>query len=240
MLRVRQLRQQFSMILEERTRIARELHDTLAQGFVGVSRQLDAIGMRIAGHDQAARQHLELAQEMAHHSLTEAKRAVMDLRASALEIGDLRLALTSAAREWMNADAIPIDVEVSGSVPGLVKEVEHNLLRIVQEAVANALTHAHATNIWIGLRVEAGTLLLEVRDDGCGFDFSDAFATVRGHLGLIGMRERAERLGGELDLVSHLGTGTQVRVTVPLNSDSLLEKASRPVREEIEGTHPRV
>jgi signal transduction histidine kinase len=98
----------------------------------------------------------------------------------------------------------------------LPEEFEQHLLRIAQEAVTNVLKHAGARNIWIKLHTEARKLYLRIVDNGHGFEQQDAFSSVGGHFGLIGMRERAERLGGELHLASHPGEGTEVEVTVPL------------------------
>jgi ligand-binding sensor domain-containing protein len=218
-LRLRHIHSRFSLVLEERARIAREIHDTLAQGFVGISRQLDAIAMRMNGSDNIARQYLELAQKMARHSLTEARRSVMDLRASALEDGDLLWALSTAAREWTAPSAVPFIMDFAGTLRKLPEEVEHNLLRIAQEAVTNVLNHADASTIWLRLRMEPDRLFLTIDDNGCGFELSGAFATEGGHFGLLGMRERAERLGGELDLSSELGVGTHVKVSIPLSSE---------------------
>ena len=218
-LRLQHIHNRFSLVLEERARIAREIHDTLAQGFVGISRQLDAIAMRMNGDDNIAHQYLELAQKMARHSLTEARRSVMDLRASALEDEDLLSALTTAAREWTAPRAVPFDIDVAGTLPKLPEDVEHNLLRIAQEAVTNALNHADASKIWLRLRTERDRLFLTVEDNGRGFELSGAFVTTGGHFGLLGMRERAERLGGEFAISSELGVGTQVKVDIPLSSD---------------------
>ena len=215
-LRLRRIRGRFSLVLEERARIAREIHDTLAQGFVGISSQLDAVAMMMNGDDGVARRHLELAQRMARHSLTEAKRSVMDLRASALEEGDLQSALATAARQWTAGSSIPVALEVSGASRSLPEDLEQNLLRIAQEAVANSVKHAGAQRIWIRLRMEPRAVRLTIRDDGRGFESAGAFSTIGGHFGLLGMRERVERLGGEFDLSSQPGGGTQVNVSVPL------------------------
>ena len=109
-----------------------------------------------------------------------------------------------------------VQVDVTGEPKLLPEEMEQNLLRIAQEAVANALKHAAASRIWIRLSMEARRLCLRVEDNGRGFEQQDAFSTVGGHFGLLGMRERAERLGGALSLHSRPGDGTQVEVTVPL------------------------
>jgi signal transduction histidine kinase len=153
---------------------------------------------------------------MARHSLTEARRSVMDLRASALEGQDLAAAIQSGTLLLTAGSNVQVSVDVSGPVTELPEEMEQHLLRIVQEAVTNVLKHAAARNIWVKIRVETRKLYLAILDDGRGFDQHDVFASRGGHFGVIGMRERAERLGGELRLASHPGEGTQVEVTVPL------------------------
>jgi signal transduction histidine kinase/ligand-binding sensor domain-containing protein len=214
--RLRQIRQRFALVLEERGRLAREIHDTLAQGFVGISSQLDAVAMSMPPGDSPARKYLQMAQRMARHSLTEARRSVMDLRSSVLENQDLAAALQSGTRLWTAGAPVNIAVDVSGPAVPLPENVEQQLLRIAQEAVTNAVKHAGASSIGIKLHREERKLNLRIVDDGHGFEQSDAFATVGGHFGLIGMRERAERLGGQLRLASHPGEGTEVDVTVPL------------------------
>src|ERR1700678_641383 len=221
-MRLRQIRSRFAAVLEERARLAREIHDTLAQGFVGISSQLDAVAMCMPDTDGAlvsippARKYLDMARRMARHSLTEARRSVMDLRASVLEGQDLAAALESGMRIWTAGSGIDVKVEVSGPQPPLPEEMEQNLLRIAQEAVTNIVKHAGATSVWIKLHTEAKRLYLRVADNGRGFEQRGAFSSQDGHFGLIGMRERAERLGGELTLVSHPGKGTQVEVMPPL------------------------
>ncbi|MBV8729872.1 MAG: hypothetical protein JO336_08695, partial [Acidobacteriia bacterium] len=220
-LRLRQERYRFALVLEERARLAREIHDTLAQGFVGISSQLDAVSMAMPngnapGDLTKARQFLDLARKMARHSLTEARRAVMDLRASVLEGRDLAAALNSGAQVWTAGSGVEVEVDVSGESKVLPEDMEQHLLRIAQEGVTNVLKHAGASKIWVKLHMEARKLYLRIADNGRGFEQHDVFSTQGGHFGLLGMRERAERLGGELHLASHPGEGTQVEVTVPL------------------------
>jgi signal transduction histidine kinase/sugar lactone lactonase YvrE len=215
-LRLRQIRYRFAIILEERARLAREIHDTLAQGFVGISSQLDAVAMCLPDETSSARKYLDMARRMARHSLTEARRAVMDLRAAALEGQDLAAALESGTRMWTAGSGVELNVDVSGDRPALPQEVEQHLLRIAQEAVTNVLKHAGASRIVIKLHTEARKLYLRIVDNGRGFDQQGVFSSLGGHFGLIGMRERAERLGGELRLASQPGGGTEVEVTVPL------------------------
>jgi signal transduction histidine kinase/ligand-binding sensor domain-containing protein len=214
--RLQQIRSRFSLVLEERARLAREIHDTLAQGFVGISSQLDAVAMSMPDRQGPAWKYLETARRMARHSLTEARRSVMDLRASVLEGQDLAAALESGARMWTAGSGVAVDLAVNGPARELPQEVEQHLLRIAQEAVANAVKHAGASKIRIALDREPRKLSLRISDDGHGFELNGAFSPLDGHFGLIGMRERAERLGGEMRLKSHPGEGTEVEVTVPL------------------------
>jgi signal transduction histidine kinase len=215
-LRVRQIRSRFAAVLQERARLAREIHDTLAQGFVGISSQLDAVALAMPAESTPARKYLDLARRMARHSLTEARRSVMDLRASVLEGQDLPAALQSGTKIWTAGSGVQVDIDVSGDARPLPDDFEQHLLRIAQEAVANALKHASPSRIWIKLHMEARKLYLRIKDDGRGFNQEGAFVTVGGHFGLLGMRERAERLGGELHLASRPGEGTEVEVRVPL------------------------
>ena len=215
-LRLRQIRFRFTAVLEERARLAREIHDTLAQGFVGISSQLDAVAMCMPQEPSPARSYLDLARRMARHSLTEARRSVMDLRASALDGQDLAAAIQSGTRMWAAGSGVEVEVDVAGPATQLPEEMEQHLLRIAQEAVTNTLKHAGASKIEVKLHLAERKLNLRIVDDGRGFDQEDAFVSRGGHFGLIGMRERAERLGGALRLSSHPGEGTELEVTVPL------------------------
>ena len=214
--RVRQIRSRFDAVLKERLRLAREIHDTLAQAFVGISSQLDALETCLPDDSRPAQIYLDLARRMAQHSLTEARRSVMDLRSADLDNQDLAAALESGTRHWTAGSGVQVEVDVSGNAQKLPDEVEQHVLRIAQEAVTNALKHASPRTIAVNLHLEPKKLKLRVADNGCGFEQEDVFASMGGHFGLIGMRERAERLGGELRLDSQPGMGTQVEVTVPL------------------------
>jgi len=215
-LRLRQIRSRFGLVLEERARLAREIHDTLAQGFVGISSQLDAVAMCMPENATPARSYLDMARRMARHSLTEARRSVMDLRASALDGQNLAAAIESGTRLWTAGSGVDVAVKVTGTGSKLPEEMEQHLLRIAQEAVTNVLKHAGASRIGVSLHLEAHNLHLRIGDNGRGFNQQDVFSSRAGHFGLIGMRERAERLGGELRLESNPGSGTEVEVTVPL------------------------
>ncbi len=216
-LRMRQVRSHLAAVLQERLKLAREIHDTLAQAFVGISAQLDALETCLPENLRPAHIYLELARRMSQHSLTEARRSVMDLRSAALNNQDLSAALQCGARNWTQGSAVDVEVDVRGDVRTLSEDVEHNLLRIAQEAVTNALKHAHPSKITVRLLGNDHNLTLRVSDNGCGFEPEDAFVGMGGHFGLIGIRERAERIGGELRLESQPGRGTQVEVSVPLS-----------------------
>jgi signal transduction histidine kinase len=215
-LRLRQIRARFAAVIEERARLAREIHDTLAQGFVGISAQLDAVALSMPEDAAPARKYLDLARRMARHSVTEARRSVMDLRARVLEGQDLAAALEAGARMWSAGSKTAVAVEVSGESRELTQDVDQHVLRIAQEAVTNALKHSGATRIRIKLHMEERKLNLRIEDDGRGFDPEGAFASAGGHFGLIGMRERAQRVGGEFRLESHPGEGTVIELRAPL------------------------
>ncbi|HXE65157.1 MAG TPA: two-component regulator propeller domain-containing protein [Bryobacteraceae bacterium] len=214
--RERQVRSRFALVLAERARLAREVHDTLAQGYVGIASQLDVVDLTMPSDAAPARSALALARRMARHSITEARRSLMDLRASALEDQNLAVALESGAGRWTAGSDTAVNVSVKGDASHLPEEVAHHVFRIAQEAVANAVSHAAPHAIHVELRIEANQLRLQIEDDGCGFEPGDAFTSKKGHFGLIGMRERAERIRGRLDLTSGRGKGTRVAVVVPL------------------------
>src|SRR5205814_1680197 len=208
-LRLRRMRHWIALVLEERARLAREIHDTLAQGFIGISSQLDAVAMALPEDLNQASQDLALAQRMARYGITEARRSVIDLRAAVLEGQNLGAALHSGAQIWTAGSGVDVDVDVSGAQEPIPDEAERHLLRIAQEAITNAVKHAGASKIWVTLQIDTPNLYLRIIDNGSGFELHDAFSSAGGHFGLIGMRERAERLGGDLQVATHPGGGTK-------------------------------
>jgi signal transduction histidine kinase len=215
-LRVRRMGAQFAAVLEERNRMAREIHDTLAQGFVGIALQLQAVEKALPDAPDTAKQHLGLAQSMVSHSLVEARRSVWDLRAQALETSDLVTALSETARQMTEGASVRAEVRVVGSPRRLPVQVENNALRIGQEGLTNALKHAQAREIVIELKFEANNLQVSVKDDGRGFSTEGVLATADGHFGLLGIRERVEHVGGQLILRSCEGAGTEIVATIPI------------------------
>ncbi|HKQ03975.1 MAG TPA: two-component regulator propeller domain-containing protein [Blastocatellia bacterium] len=215
--RIRRVRAEFAAVLAERNRMARDIHDTLAQGFVGISLQLEAVGKMLDQSPDRAKQHLDLAQTMVTHSLAEARRSVWDLRAQALENTDLATALADAAKKLTSGTAVQSEFQVTGTPRQLPATVESNLWRIGQEAMTNALKHAHPRHLRVELAFAPKHVTLSVTDDGHGFDTQNDRLSGDGHFGLIGMRERAERLKGKLQIDSGEGTGTRISVIAPVD-----------------------
>lgn len=201
-------------LLQERTRMARELHDTLEQELMGLSLQLDAATDTLPSSPATAQRALGTAQALLKHTRAEARRSIWDLRASALESGDLAAALREIVRP-MNGERRPaISVEVRGTPRRLAPKIEANLLRIGSEAVTNAVKHAGAAHIEVALEFSPEEVALRIRDDGRGFDTTKALKLSEGHYGLLGMRERAEHIAGRLELHAAAGTGTELTVRV--------------------------
>lgn len=210
---------QLTAVLEERTRIAREIHDTLAQGFAGIIIQLEAAEDVLAENIETAQAHLVKARQLARDSLTDARRSMWALRPQMLEKGDLVYAISSIAEILEKESSIQMDFTYQGERIRLPREVEDCLMRICQEALMNAGKHAQAQNIRVLLAFDHGSVELQIEDDGKGFDHASA-PFLRG-LGLRIMKERAANLNGAVTITSQPGHGTkvQVRVPVPVSSN---------------------
>jgi ligand-binding sensor domain-containing protein/signal transduction histidine kinase len=212
-LRVRRISSQFSAVLAERNRIAREIHDNLAQDILGISVQLELVA-RLMPAAEAAKSHLDRARILVRNSMAEARRYVWDLRSQDLENKDLPTALNDTARRLTRDTELQTAVQVTGTFRPLPSAIETNILRIAQEAINNSVKHAGARRIMIDVHFEQDALQLRVQDDGCGFD--PQAHNGDGHFGLVGMRERAQEIGGELNIHSQAAAGTEVIVNVPL------------------------
>ena len=199
-------------VLAERNRMARDVHDTLAQGLTGVIVQLEAAEYAISeGDREDANRHLHQAGELARRSLSEARRSVHALRPQALEEVDFWQALKGMVKSTTVGTTLQTRFAAKGKVPILPPAWQENLLRIGQEALSNTLKYAHARQFRTRLTANAKELCLELSDDGDGFRVGDRHDGV----GLAGMRERAEEMGGEFKIVSSRGKGTKITVILP-------------------------
>ncbi len=214
----RRKRQQYQAVLNERTRVARELHDTVEQGLAGITLQLEAVSGSFQSAPDTARQSLDVARQMLRYSLEETRRSVMDLRSQALESLDLAGALSSMARQMTLNTRAEAHVRVSGARPRPDAAADHHLLRIGLEALTNALKHGAASRIDIELRFTPEATTLVVTDNGCGMA-SDASLAGGAHFGLQGIRERTDKLGGVLEIEGRPGSGTRLAVTVPARAE---------------------
>jgi signal transduction histidine kinase len=208
-------RREYQAVLSERNRVARELHDTLEQGLTGISLQLEAVDGTVQTNPQAARQSLEVARQMLRYSIEETRRSVMDLRSQALETDDLPAALAMLARQMTGGTSTTADVRIEGARRRLDAAIEHHLLRIGLEAVTNAVKHSGARHIVLTVRFSPSSVALSVSDDGCGVRH-DGETLDGGHFGLQGIRERANKIGGVLDIDTAAGCGTRLSVFVPI------------------------
>src|SRR6266516_2361206 len=205
-------------VLEERNRLARDIHDTLAQGFTGVIVQLEAVEDAIACcRRKEANEHLQRASELARRSLNEARRSVHALRPQALQGGNFWEALKGLIKNTTAGTALHTTFNLHGKMRHLPLVWQENLLHIGQEALTNALKYAHPRNFETKLTFNAKELRLELRDDGDGFRVKDR----HDGFGLAGMRERVEQMGGTLKISSAHGKGTDVLVTLPFNDQSV-------------------
>ena len=199
---------------DERQRMAREIHDTLAQGLTGIITQLEAAQQTASEAERERR--IGNAKRLARDSLAEARRSVQALRPQALEDSKLPDALADEATRWTATSGVPAEVRTTGDPRALHPEVEVTLLRVEQEALANVAKHAAAAHVWVTLSYMEDVVTLDVRDDGTGFDPALApEGRADGGFGLIAMRQRVQRLAGQLEIESEPGAGTVVSASLP-------------------------
>ncbi len=207
--RMKKVKAEFSAVIAERSRIARDLHDTLAQSLTGILLQLDA-----AEDSENSRAHVSRAQDLARKSLEEARRTVWALRPQELESSDLVSAITALVEQMKEDTSLDIQFRMQGAKQKLPLKVEQHILRIAQEAVTNSVKHAAAKQILLNLNYQKDKLELFVQDDGHGFN--PTTASKEGHFGLMGMKERAAQIGGRIEIQSESGKGTEIKVTIPV------------------------
>lgn len=202
-----------SGVLAERQRMAREIHDTLAQGLAGILTQLGAAHQASAGPEVARR--IQIAERLARDSLAEARRSVRAIQPLALADAGLPEAVAQVASRWSADSGVAAEVTTTGTPRILHPDVEVTLLRVTQEALSNVAKHAAASRVWVTLSYMEDEVSLDVRDDGAGFQPGPARVTSDGGFGLTGMRQRVSDLAGDLEIESEPGAGTAVSARVP-------------------------
>lgn len=198
-------------ISRERVRVAQELHDTVAHTLSGLAVQLEAINTVWENDQQGARQMLRRSLAATRHGLTETRRAIQSLRASPLEDLGLVLAIRRFAEAAGERAGFNLAFDQPGDIEGLPQEIEQCFYRVAVEAIENVSRHAQARSVTIGLSRDDGGLRMEIHDDGAGFD-PDVLDVGR-HFGVLGMRERAERIGADIVISSRPGEGTRIRLS---------------------------
>jgi signal transduction histidine kinase len=202
-------------ILDERQRMAGEIHDTLAQGLIGIVTQLEA-AEQARGDEHAPHEwqrHIDQARTLARESLTEARRSVRALRPEQLDDVPLPDAVAGLAHSWAQRSGVAVRVETTGDCRPLTPDIEATLFRVAQEALTNVAKHALSSKVWLTLSYLDDVALLDVRDDGVGFD--SGVSRPNGY-GLDGMRQRLARVDGTLEVESAPGEGTAISASVPV------------------------
>ncbi|MDN3351295.1 sensor histidine kinase [Actinomadura sp. DC4] len=198
-------------VLDERARMAREIHDTLAQGFTGIVAQLEAARQ----NPGQWRRFADQAQALARDNLAEARRSVAALRPGQLEGAHLPEAIAGMSERWSQTSGVAVGVETTGEPRPLLADVEVALFRVAQEALTNVAKHAKASRVGLTLSYMEDVVLLDVRDDGIGFEPRDIDFAGQSGFGLSSMRQRLLRVAGSLAIESGPGEGTAVNASVP-------------------------
>ncbi len=215
--RVRQMQSQFGAVLAERNRIAREIHDTLAQGFVGISLQLEIAKRLLADSNHAVKEHLDTAISQVGSSLSEARRSIWDLRSQNSGTVDIPARLSEIVQQTKKKSTAEIALEIHGAYRSIPEKTAHELVKIVQEAIINAVRHARASHILVQVNYESASVHFSVADDGKGFtEVEAAHASAGGHFGLTGMKERARMIQAVFQVESKLDLGTKITVRIDL------------------------
>lgn len=216
-LRIRQIRHQFSMVLAERARVAREIHDTLLQSLVGAAVQLDNVASELGPSLGSVKEELGRMRRQMEDYIGEAQRSIRDLRSPILHTRDLATALRETGESVTSGTAVQLQYKVAGTPQPVSSRVQHQLLRIAHEGIVNAVRHAKVTQVRMELLYNRDSVRVRVADDGCGFEPNQTTQRDSDHWGLTIMRERAEHLGGTLTVTSAPGRGTTVEAEAPLS-----------------------
>jgi signal transduction histidine kinase len=216
--RLRAVRNQYALVFAERARVSREIHDTLLQSLAAIGVELETIATQLEPSQDPARDGLRRLRRQVGHCLREARESILELRNNSMKPRALMDVLRELADHTTKSQGIRTEFAVTGRPRPCTGDADVQLLRIAQEAVANAVKHGRATHIHITLHFEKEGVRLTITDNGCGFvpEDRDPAPASGEHLGLLTMRERAARLRGRLALISNPGTGTTIEAAVPL------------------------
>jgi signal transduction histidine kinase len=215
--RIRAVRQRYALVFAERALVSREIHDTLLQNFAAIGMELEAVLRQLDPRSSAA-EALRQLQHQAAHSMKETRDLVVALRGTGItKAPGLVDTLKGMLDHTKATRGVNISLNVEGPAPRCSADVELQLMRICQEAVNNAIAHGGATVINVLLASRDSNVIFRVSDNGCGFDTGAEPADGLEHLGLLGMQERAERIGAVITITSTLGTGTAVEVIAPVD-----------------------
>jgi signal transduction histidine kinase/ligand-binding sensor domain-containing protein len=220
-IRVRQIRTRFEAVLAERSRLAREMHDTVIQGCTGISALLEAVASTPTDHEPARNELLDYARTQARTTIEEAREAIWNMRHEGEKEVELIEAIHGVAAQTTRDFGTAVEVENNLNRIPVAASVAHEILMTVREAVYNSVKHGQTRNVTINLRDNGGDLSIAVVDEGCGFTVSSSDGAQEGHYGIVGMRERMQRLGGRLELISTPGVGTTVHLHVQRKEEGM-------------------
>jgi signal transduction histidine kinase len=220
--RLGQLRARFAAVLKERNRLAREMHDTLIQGCVGVSALLEAHSSLGESRAPGGDELLDCARTQLRSTIDEARQAVWNLRQNgATEIAPQ---LEKMAEQISHEFDIPVHCQTSGSSSGLDQATAHDVLMVTREALYNAVRHGRPHRVNVNAMFLQNRCTVKVFDDGSGFDPAALSSTPNGHYGLVGIRERIERVGGKFAVNSRIGAGTELVIEVPRSAGTDIQE----------------
>jgi signal transduction histidine kinase len=231
---------QFRATLTERTRLAQELHDTLEQTLTGIALQMDMVASLFSKNPGDAALHLKLARNLMRQSQLDVRQSVWGLRSRATEQFDLTNAVLTNSRQIAGGAGIQTQVNAFGDPGALSEIIEENLMRISQEAITNVVKHSGASEVKIELHFSRQKVVLQIQDNGRGFNPENCAGPEQGHFGLLGISERSGRLGGRVQINAGPGTGTLIRVEIPVNAGVAAAAAAHPEssHERTENTNP--
>jgi signal transduction histidine kinase len=220
-LRLRQLHARFAAVLQERNRLAREMHDTFIQGCAGVSALLEAHSSLGDPPNGGGKELLDYARTQLRSTIDEARQAVWNLRQS--DAAELAPQLERMADQISHEFGVPVKCQVSGRPFAFDQSTVHEVLMVAREALYNAVRHGRPRTVRVDAEFGHDRCIVKVTDDGTGFDAAAVSSFPNGHYGLIGIRERVERIGGRFTLDSRAGAGTKLIIEVPRSAEARSE-----------------